>query len=270
MYAGDIDTARKEASLVLEKDPDFFKSYMILSVAYLFDGDTLSARLNYDRMAETGLRGQSLASVGLADIDIFEGRYEEALLRLRPAVDLDRSENFSRGVGTKTVAIAQAMMALDRKDEAISLLDAMPDRRGDGQLVPAAEIYAANGDYGKANEIADRYRKQLRPTARAYAHLIDGINAYYQSEHMIAIEALQKATRSADLWIVRYYLGKAYLGGGYPAEAIAEFEACLERRTEAGGLFFDDVPTWRYTASLNDWKRQASDALNNLSAANQP
>lgn len=267
MYAGDIETARKEAEYVLENDPDFFKSYMIQSMVSLYGGDTLSARLYYDRMAETGVRGQSLASIGLADIDLFEGRYEEALLRLRPAIELDRSELFSRGVSTKTVAMAQALSALGQNEEALSLLDAVESRRGDGLLVPAAELYAAAGEYGKANDIAENYRKQFRPTARAYASLIDGINAYHQGEYVIAIDALQKAIDAADLWIVRYYLGRAYLAGGYPAEAISEFEACVARRSETGGLFFDDVPTWRYTASLDDWKQQATEALGNFAAS---
>ena len=138
----------------------------------------------------------------------------------------------------------------------------MENRRGDGQLVPAAELYAANGEYAKADEIADQYRKQLRPTARAYAKLIDGMNAFYQEEPILAIEAFRAAIlEGADLWIVRYYLGQAYLAAGYPAEAMAEFEACIDRRGEAGGMFFDDVPTYRYTASLDDWRQRASEAF---------
>lgn len=261
LYAGQIDIARQEASYVLEQDPNFFKSYMILAMAAVFDDELLNARLYYDRMGETGLRGQSLASVGLADLDMLQGRFDEALLRLRPALEVDRAEQFSRGVETKSVAIAQALATQGEIEEALALLDAMGEGRGDGALVPSAELYAAHGHYDKANAIADNYRQQFRPTARAYAKLIDGMNAFYQEEYVIAIDSLRAAIGFADLWIVRFYLGQAYLGAGYAAEAIAEFDACITRRSEASGLFFDDVPTLRYTASLRALKREATDAL---------
>jgi hypothetical protein len=64
------------------------------------------------------------------------------------------------------------------------------------------------------------------------------------------------------------YLGQAYLGAGYPAEASAEFDSLIERRSETAGMFFDDVPTWRYTASLNEWKEKAGAAISNMTASN--
>ena len=142
--------------------------------------------------------------------------------------------------------------------------------RGDGQLVPAAEIYAANGQYGKAFDIAEQYRQKLGPTARAYSRLIDGMNALHQGEHIIAIETLREAIGHADLWIVRYYLGQAYVAAGYAAAAMTEFDTCIERRSEAAGMFFDDVPTWRYTASLGDWKKKADDILDEFRTASGP
>ena len=147
-------------------------------------------------------------------------------------------------------------------------LSRLTDGSGDGYLVPSAEIYAANGKYSDAAVIADQFREQLRPTARAYARLIDGINALAQEQPVLAIDALTQALEFADLWIVRFYLAQAYLSAGYPAEAMAEFEVCFDRRSEAGGLFFDDFPTYRYVASLDAWRQKASDALtDSLSAS---
>ena len=74
-------------------------------------------------------------------------------------------------------------------------------------------------------------------------------------------KTLRAALEFSDLWIVRYYLGQAYVGAGHSAAAMAEFELCIERRTEAAGMFFDDVPTWRYTAALGEWKQKAADSL---------
>ncbi len=269
IYAGDIVTAAAEAQKVISQDPSFFKSYMILALVSLHEGDAAAAIKTYARMAETGTRGASLANIGLADIALFEGRYADAVQILNEGIAMDEAENNERGVGSKKIALAQAQIALGESETGLQTIDDVAATRGDGQLVPSAEIYSAAGRYDDAFEIAEQYREQLRPTARAYADLIDGINAIHQQEHVLAIESLRKALDSADLWIVRYYLGQAYLGAGYPAEASAEFENLTTRRGEAGGMFFDDVPTWRYTASLDEWKEKAGAAISNLSANNQ-
>ncbi|MDH4072644.1 MAG: tetratricopeptide repeat protein [Gammaproteobacteria bacterium] len=267
VYAGDMVTAAAEVQKVLAEDPTFFKSYMIMALVSLHDGDVAAAKSAYERMAETGVRGASLANIGLADIALFEERHQDAIDLLAGGIEADRAENNERGVATKTVALAQAQIALGDASAGVPLLDGINGVRDDGVLVPSAEIYAAAGRYDDANAIAEDFRKQLRPTARAYAGLIDGINAIHQGEYVIAIDALRKALAAADLWIVRYYLAQAFLAGGYPAEASGEFENLVSRRSEAGGMFFDDVPTWRYTASLDEWRAKAADAISNLSAS---
>jgi len=268
-YSGDIVTAAAEAQKIIAQDTAYFKAYLILAIVSLYDGDNAAAITAYQRMAETGVRGASLANSGLADIAIFEGRYADAVGILRDAIAQDESEGNERGIGTKKIALAHAQIALGEVDEGAKLIADLAMSRGDGQLVPSAEIFAENGRFDDAFRIAERYRKQLGPTARAYANLIDGINYVNQEEHVVAIESLRKALESADLWIVRYYLAQAYLGAGYPAEASAEFDSLINRRNEAAILFFDDVPTWRYTASLDDWKEKAASAISNLSANNK-
>ena len=260
VYAGDMETARTEAERVIADDPSFFKSYMILAITALQEGDLDAAKNYYGRMAETGVRGDSLANIGLADIALFAGEHEAAAAILQTGIAKDEQEGNSRGQATKQIALAHAKLGLGDTATAIAILERMQGMRGEGQLIPAAEIFAANGQHDKAFEIAEQYREKLGP-ARAYAKLIDGINAIHQQEFIIAIESLRAALEYADLWIVRYYLGQAYVGAGRSPAAIAEFELCIERRTEAAGMFFDDVPTWRYTASLEEWKQKAVDSL---------
>ncbi len=268
IYAGDIATSASEAQFVIEKDPSYFKAYMVLAIVALYEGDIATATEHYNRMAESGVRGASLANIGFADIALYEGRYDDAITILQEGIATDQVENNERGVGTKTVALAQARIANGDADAGRQLIEDLAATRGDGQLVPSAEIYAASGQFDKSFSIAEKYREKLGPTARAYANLIDGMNAIHQDEHVLAIESLRKALDSADLWIVRYYLGQAYLGAGYPAEASAEFDSLIERRSETAGMFFDDVPTWRYTASLNEWKEKAGAAISNMTASN--
>lgn len=260
VYAGDMETAKAEAEKVITDDPDFFKSYMILAITALHAGDVEVARNHYGRMAETGTRGASLANIGLADIALFQGDYESAISALRDGIAADQSEDNVRGVATKNIAMAQAYVGLGDLDTAGEIIEGLDAKRGEGQLIPSAEFYAATGQYDLAYEIAEEYRQKLGP-ARAYASLIDGVNAYHQEEYVIAIDALRAALEISDLWIVRFYLGQAYVGAGHSAAAMAEIDLCIERRSEAGGMFFDDVPTWRYTATLEDWKKKAADSL---------
>lgn len=266
MYAGKIDILRSEAQYVLEENPEYHKAYMFLATAELYDGNTDAAKAHYERMAETGVPGQSLANIGLADIALFEGEADAAINILNEGIEADRSNDNERGVGTKLVGLAMAEAARGDNERALAIIDELQATRGDGQLVPSALIYAGNGRFDSAFAIAENYRQQLSPTARAYAHLIDGVNAYHQDEYVLAIDSLRAAIENADLWIVRYYLALAYIGAGYPAEAVAELDSCIERRGEAGNLFFDDVPTWRYTASLQEWHEKASQGLVPLSA----
>jgi len=264
MYAGDMAVAREFAAGVIEEDPTFFKSYMILAIVALHDGDIPAAKAYYEDMAGSGPRGASLANTGLADIALYEGRYDDAIALLQTGLEQDRDTDDDRGAGTKTIAMAQAHFAAGDIEQAVQLLQSLQGARGDGQLVPAAEIYAAGRQFAAAAEIADLYGSQLRPTAGAYAGLITGMIAYQQGEFNAAIGAYTSAIGYADLWIIRYYLGQAYLAAGYPVEASAEFTACIERRGEAGGLYFDDVPTWRYTADLQEWKERASERIAGL------
>jgi tetratricopeptide (TPR) repeat protein len=261
IYAGDIVLAAAEAQKVIAIDSSFFKAYMSLAMVSLHENDTAAAQVTYGRMAESGVRGASLANIGLADIALFEGRFEDAIGVLQEGIETDRVQNNERGVSTKTIALAQARIGLGEVTEGVRVISDLAAVRGDGQLVPSAEIFAANGRFDDAFKIAEEYRKRLNPTARAYANLIDGINAYHQDEPVLAIDSMRKALEFADLWIVRYYLGQAYLSAGYPAEASAEFDSLVARRGEAAGMFFDDVPTWRYIASLPEWQDKASSAL---------
>lgn len=258
LYAGEIDTAVEFATAVLDDDPEFFKSHMILALAALVRGDVEAAKAEYAAMAELGTRGASLATIGLADIAIYEHRYNDAQELLLAGIERDRAGNDERGVATKSIALAQSRLASEDNAGALAILESLDVSRWDGQMVPAAEIFAYEGRVEEAAEIAAVYKAQLRPTAGAYARLVDGLIAYNLGQYTEAIGKYREALEMADLWLIRYHLAQAYLAADYPVEASAEFTSCIERKSEAGGMFFDDIPTWRYTARLEDWKAAAS------------
>ena len=71
----------------------------------------------------------------------------------------------------------------------------------------------------------------------------------------------REAQKLADLWLVRFNLGRAYLEAGYYAEALSEFELCAKRRGEGYAAFLNDVPTARYVAALPYWTARAQEGL---------
>ena len=76
-----------------------------------------------------------------------------------------------------------------------------------------------------------------------------------------AIDTLTAARGLADLWLVRYTLGRAYVEQGRFAEAVAELEACEKRIGEAADVFLDDWPTFRYTVPVKYWLARAQEGL---------
>jgi tetratricopeptide (TPR) repeat protein len=267
MWAGDMETAVDAAMSVILEDPTAFKPYIVLAMAALERGDVESAREAYGNMQATGPRGKSRAVIGMADLELFLGRPELAEAMLLDGIEVDRAENNERDVGAKIIALAQSYLAQGKDAQALDALRGIADNnRREGQLIPAAEIYAGLGDFEAADAIAEQFAEQLRPQARAYARLIKGIIALENQQYVQAIDELKAALDFADLWIVRYYLGRAYLVAGYPAEASSELDAAHQRRSEAMAMFFDDVPTWRYTASLSEWSERAREALADMAS----
>ena len=267
MWAGDFETAVEAAEGVILEDPEAFKPHMVLAMAALDAGNTEAALEAYRRMAATGPRGQSLASIGMADVALFEGRLDYAESTLMAGIAADSAADNERGIGTKTVALAQTFFAQEQRDATRDALEELvAENAGDGQLVPTAELLVALGELDAASEIAAGYAAQLRPKSRAYASLIEGMIALQQGEPIAAVDALRAAIDFQDLWIVRFYLGQAYLAAGYPAEAASEFDTAWQRRGEAMAMFFDDVPTWRYMAQLDRWREQARQSLSDMAS----
>jgi tetratricopeptide (TPR) repeat protein len=265
MWAGDLETAVATAESVIAEDPTAFKPFLVLAMAALDAGDIESAKAAYQRMESTGARGKSLANMGMADLALFAGDAKQAESILVAGIEQDRSDNNERGVGAKTIALAEAYLAQERKADALDALRGLAtDQLGDGQLLPAAAMFTRLGDLESAQAIADQFGNQLRPQSRAYARLITGMIALEDERYIPAIDELKAALGFADLWIVRFYLGQAYLAASYPAESSAEFDAAYQRRGEAMAMFFDDLPTWRYMASLEEWTEKAQDALTKM------
>lgn len=262
MYASDFDTAVTEADKVRELDPDYFKAWLPIAMQALANNDTAAAVQAYDQMAGLGARGASTASLGRADVAIFEGDYEAARSILLEGIAADEAAGSRYYAATKYVALAQSEAASGDMAAALhALSQGLELSARDAQNVPAALLYIEAGELDRAREIAATLGAQLQPASRAYGMMIDALVLLEEGEMVLAIDKLTAALNLADLWLIRYYRGRAYLEAGFAAEAMDEFTACIDRQGEATAVFLDDLPSYRYMADVPEWLGRAQEGL---------
>jgi eukaryotic-like serine/threonine-protein kinase len=261
MYAGDFSTAATTARKLAKEDPTFETAYLPLAMEALAAGDPARARSSYEQAAKAGEAGASLAAIGLADIAIYQGKYDEAIAALPDAAARDEKQQNSSGAESKLLALAEAHAARGQwtASEA-ALARARKLGTDDSVLVTSARLAIAGKRLDDATAIAAELGARLPAQSRAYGKLIDAEIALATRRYPEAIDALNAAKKLSDLWLVRYVSGRAYFeAGDYPA-AISEFVKCQERRGEATSIFLDDLPTYRYMAPVSYWLGRSREA----------
>lgn len=268
MYASDFETAVAEAEKVRELDPTYFKAWLPVAMKAMSENNYDMANDAYRSMTETGARGASTASLGLADVAIFSGKFETARDILVEGIAADEENGNDYGAAAKYMALAEALQGLGQADEAMDALQkglALTSR--ESSTVPAAIMYVAAGMQDEAEALAQSLAEKLQPKSRAHANLIRGLIHLQAGRHVDAIDAMNEGLNMADLWLLRFHLGRAYLEAGSFVEAMDEFIASGERQGEASSIFLDDLPTFRYMASLSYWLARSQEELGMQSAA---
>jgi len=262
MYSSDLETAVAEAQKVREIDPGFFKAWLPIAMNALAEGDLDGARGAYKSMADTGSRGASTASLGLADVESLAGNFDAAHEILSTAIPADEAANNRYGLAVKQLALANVLLELGDTEAAVDAAS-----RGVGivsapaTMVPAALVQISAGNQDAALEIAASLAEQLSVQSRAYAEMIMGVVMLESGDHLAAINQFTAAINTADLWLLRFYLGRAYLEAEYFVEAFDEFTVANARHGEATAIFLDDLPTYRYMTTLPYWMARAQQGL---------
>lgn len=268
MYAGDFAEANREAEAVVEQGSAFYKGYLPQAIAALDAGDYAAAQAAYEAMAATGPRGASLGNIGLADMAMYRGDFDAAVALLRQGIESDLASNNVVAAAAKTIALAESLLESEENAASIEYLQqALALDDGDATTVAAARGFQRAGDEAAMREIAGSLVAELSPQRRGYGLMLQAMQDQAAGRNVEAVDKLRSALNLADQWLVRFQLGKAYLDAGDAAAALAEFEAAYARRGEAVALFLDDVPTFRYLATLPYWTAQAELKLGMREAA---
>ena len=192
-------------------------------------GDPAAAIEAYRKMAETGAVGASLAGIGLPDVLIYQGRYEEAEAELKRAIAADEKAGNREPAAVKWVALAEVYEATGRPALAeAAARKAAALGKEDATQVPAGRLLARLGKSAEAMAIASRLSGKLEPQSRAYGRIVEANVAMQAGRWADAIDALRAAVKFADVWLARYDMGVAYVRAGHEVEALPELDSLLE------------------------------------------
>jgi tetratricopeptide (TPR) repeat protein len=268
LYAGDLAAAANEGATILKQAPSFELAYIPIALSKAIDGDLDAARSTYDSLEATGASGASLAQFGRTDLEMFQGRYEDAAKLAAASLAADLKANNEGAVARDQVIEAEAYLELGIKPKAIAAAArAAALSEHESVLFPAAMVLLQAGREDEAQKIADRLENMLQQQTTAYARVIGAEIAVRRGRYGQAIELFRDSIKRRDTWIARFLLGRTYGEADHFAEAMAELEICVNRRGEAADLFFYDTPSLRYLPPVYYWLARAQLAMGVKDAA---
>jgi eukaryotic-like serine/threonine-protein kinase len=246
-YSGDFPSADQSAKTAQQLNPSYAKSYLAQGFAQLAQGQVAEAIDTYRKLSQLGPRPASLATLALADVSIYGGRYSDAVQMLEKAAAVDLAAADKDGAATKFVMLANAHLSRGQAKAATTAAStALTHSTAANIRLLAARVLASGGEVAKAQSVADQLNTEPGAESQAYAKIIEGRIAMNQGKPRVAAKIISGANRLLDTWIGRYDAGWAYLQAGAFAEADSEFDQCIRRKGEALSLFVDEVPTYGY------------------------
>ena len=268
LYAGDFDTAAKKARSILGESPKFDQAFRTLALAELGLGHNQEARQNYLKLQGVGARGASIAATGLADLELYEGRLEEASAILERAMADDLVAKDAEAAADRAATLALTALARGKTSEAVSIAGkASAGSTEPGVIYRAAQVYIAAGQEAKALQLVAPLSQRLETEPRVYAKLIAGEAQLKRGNAREALNSFQEAAKLANTWLGHFDMGLAYLAASAFTEASSEFDVCLKRRGEATSVFLDDIPSYHLLPAVYYYQGRAREGLHSSGAA---
>jgi tetratricopeptide (TPR) repeat protein len=259
-YAGDFATGEREARQVEQLNPSYEKGYLTLAYAQLGQGQVAQATDTYHKLEKISPFGASLATVGLADVAVYQGRFSEAVVLLESAAKADLNAGKTEAAAEKFTALARAQLSWGHGDRAIAAADrALASSKKPNLQFLAARVLVGAGAGAKARVVAAALAAGVEAEPQTDAKLLAGELELKQGAARNAIQIFTDANHQLDTWIGRFDLGRAYLQAGLYTEADSEFDACLKRRGEALELY--DAPTYGYVPPVYYFQGKVREGL---------
>src|SRR6516162_613179 len=261
-FAGDFQTCEHEGREVRKLNPSDEDGYLLVAHAQLAQGQLSPAAQTYQELEKLSPRGASLASSGLANLALYEGKYREAIQILERGIAADMAAKELDQAADKLAMLADAQLTRGDRPAALAAAEkALANSQSAKTKFLAARIFIQTGDAAKAQKLAADLGHEHPADSQAYAKLILGEIALKGHNVAQAIELFTEAKNLADTWISHFDLGVAYLDAGSFVEADSEFDTCIKRRGEAVELFNDDQPTYGYLPLVYYYQGRAREGL---------
>lgn len=270
LYSGDFELATKESDSLLNEEPNFDQALRTRALAELGLGHPEQARQTYQKLQAVSAYGGSIATTGLADLALYEGRLAEATEVLRKAIAADLAAKDTESAADRGAVLAQSLLAAGKTQEAVAAAGkASADSKDSGVLYRAAQVYIAAGQDGKAMQLVAPLAQSLQSEPKIYAKLIAGEVLLKKGNAREAINTFADAQKIADTWLGHFDMGLAYLAASAFTEASSEFDVCLKRRGEATSVFLDDAPSYHLLPPVYYYQGRAREGLNSKGGAEE-
>ena len=257
MYGGQFDLARAQAAEVLKRSPDYGGAFVAKALSEFAQGKPDDAAKTYQQLAATGADGASIASIGLADIAMYQGRNADALAILEKGIAADLA---AKNVSSAAVKLAAAAAAESNRGKAVEYANRSIELDKNSAFA-AARVLVESGQESKALAVAAQLAARPEPEPQAYSKLLEGEVQLAGGKAQEALKSFDAANKIVDTWLGHLDLARAYIKTKNFPYAAAELDTCTKRSGEAAAVFLDDVPSYRYFAAVAVYRKEAEDGL---------
>ena len=259
MYFGQFDAAIQQAQQVLHLNPSYPLALVATALSQVAQDKLPDAAATYAKLRATGADGASVATIGLADVALYEGRNADAVKILEQGVKDDLANKNASAAAVKLAAMAAAQRSTALAERALNT-----DKEA---AFAAARVLLEAKEEGRALEVAKQIGARPEREPQALAKLIEGEALLQKNKPQDALPVIKEALGLADSWLGHFDYGRAYLAAQFYPEAAAEFNTCIRRAGEATAVFLDDTPSYRYFPPVYYYLGQAQQGLNSSGAA---
>ena len=261
-YAGEFQSCEREALNALQLNPSYEEAFLVLAYAQLGQNRLSEASETYQKLEKISPWGASLASSGMANLALYQGRLREAVQILEKGAADDLAAKNPDAAADKYVVLAYAnVLQGDKHGVLTATQNALSRSQSAKTRFLAARSLIEIGETAKARKLAESLASELQSTPQNYAKLIMGEAALKEHNLRQALESFSEARNAIDSWFARFDLGRAYLEQGAFTEADSEFDRCIKRRGEVLELFMDDMPTYSYLPVIYYYQGRVREGL---------